>query len=161
METFEFNLIRKSLKDIIEEQNIFKDPYESIWVKFGATIAYFTGVPVATILYDFIQKEINDQNKTIFNLLLAYAYSLVICFLTICVGVDVARIWIGPFPVLICRLQNITKISIFISLIATLFAIFVLRFFFVVVWSKMKVINDYLLAAIIIRTTLLIGTILK
>ena len=157
METLEFNLTNKNLEDIIKEQNIFKDPYESIWVKFGATISYLMGVPVVTILYDFIQKEVNDQHKTIFNLLLAYTYFAVICFLTICVGVDLARIWIGPFPVWICQLQNITKGALFISFFGTLFAIFALRFFFVVVWSKMKITKDYLLAAIIIRTTLLLG----
>ena len=161
METLEFNLINKKLEDIIKEQNIFKDPYESIWVKFVATISYLMGVPVVTILYDFIQKEVNDQHKTIFNLLLAYTYFAVICFLTICVGVDLARIWIGPFPVWICQLQNITKGSLFLSVLATSFAIFSLRFFFVVVWSKMKIIKDYLLAAIIIRTTLLLGTVFK
>ena len=157
METFEFQLITKNIEDIVKERNIFKNPYESFGMKIGATLAYLIGFPVVYVLIEFINKELEDQNKTIFNLLLACNYGILIFFLPICAGVDLIIVWFGPLPTLICQMQNIAKGSFTMVFFVTLYSIFVLRFLFVVVWSKMKIINDYLLAAIIIRTSLFLG----
>ena len=157
METFEFHLISSQIEEILQERNIFKDPYQSTGLKIGATLVYLAVFPVVFIIYKFINKEIEDQNKTIFNLLLACNYSIVILYLTALVGLDLAVAWFGPFPALICQMENIAKGTLLCCFFGTLYSLFVLRFFHIVVWSRMKIINDYLLAAIIINTSFVIG----
>ena len=150
-----------TLEILEEDLNIFVDPYESVWMKIVATFFYLIGILGSIIIYDFLQKEVEDQNKTIINLLLVWAYLLIIFLATFLTGLDLIRAWIGPFPLFICQLQNILKGTVVFSFFCTLFSIFVLKFFFIVIWSKMKIINDFLLWKIIVQTTVFIGKFLR
>ena len=66
-------------------------------------------------------------------------------------GIDLVGIWFGPFPTLMCELINITKGTITFSLVFVLFNIFIIKFMFVCVWKKMKMMNDFLLFHLISR----------
>ena len=137
--------------------NTFVDPYEDISTKIAATFCYFIGIISSIVMFDFLKKEFENNNKTIFNLLLASAYTILIIYVTLCIGMDLMRAWVGPFPLFLCQLQNIAKGTLVFAFYCALFAIFVLRFFFVVIWSKMKIINDFLVLRIIILTSFMIG----
>ena len=66
------------------------------------------------------------------------------------VGVDYLRVMLGPLPSWFCKVHLILKGSIFIILPLILTAITVLKFMFICVWKKMRVINDDLIAHAVI-----------
>ena len=78
-----------------------------------------------------------------------------IIYLVFCVGFDLAGIWFGPFPVLLCEFINISKAIVYLSFISTFFIIFIIIFMFVCVWRKMKIMNDFLIFHIITRTVVI------
>lgn len=139
------------------EENVFISPYESIWLRLSALVAYLTGLLVCGLLHDFIKNEVDEQKKTVCNLLTAYSHFLMIAYLLIFPFLDLIQAWIGPFPYLFCQLQNIGKTALLTSNCVTLFVSFVLRFFLIVIWTRMKIINDYLIARLVIRIGLFLG----
>ena len=73
----EIDVIRE-VNDKSEELNIYVDPYQFIWSKIIATISYMAGLALSAIIFSFIKGEVEDQKKTVINLLLAFGYILVI-----------------------------------------------------------------------------------
>ena len=74
------NLLEDILNSTTEptEPNIFSDPYKSIWSKVIGTASYTLGILASITIFSFLKHEVQDQNKTIINLLLAFGYFLVI-----------------------------------------------------------------------------------
>ena len=63
---------------LVEEDNIFVGPYQSVWSKVIGTGSYIFGILVSVVIFSFVKNEVQDQNKTVINLLLVFAYLLVI-----------------------------------------------------------------------------------
>ena len=61
-------------------ENIFVGPYQSVWSKVIGTGSYIFGILVSVVIFSFVKNEVQDQNKTVINLLLVFAYLLVINF---------------------------------------------------------------------------------
>ena len=57
--------------------NIFVSPYESAWSKIIGTGSYIFGILVSAIIFSFVKGEVKEQNKTVINMLLVFAYLLV------------------------------------------------------------------------------------
>ena len=74
------NEIRYNMPDLVEEPNIFVGPYQSVWSKVIGTGSYIFGILVSVMIFSFIKNEVEEQNKTVINLLLVFAYLLVINF---------------------------------------------------------------------------------
>ena len=72
------NDIRYNMPDLVEERNIFVGPYQSVWSKVIGTGSYISGILVSVVIFSFVKNEVQDQNKTVINLLLVFAYLLVI-----------------------------------------------------------------------------------
>ena len=68
-----------------------------------------------------------------------------------------ARPWFGPYPLWLCEMLNVAKIGLITTFYLTCFFLFVLRFFFVVIWKKMKIIEDHLLSSLVRRITFFLG----
>ena len=60
--------------------NEFVGPYQSVWSKVIGTASYVIGILVSFVIFSFVKNEVQDQNKTVINLLLVFAYLLVINF---------------------------------------------------------------------------------
>ena len=60
--------------------NEFVGPYQSVWSKVIGTGSYVIGILVSFVIFSFVKNEVQDQNKTVINLLLVFAYLLVINF---------------------------------------------------------------------------------
>ena len=71
------NDIRYTMPDLVEEHNIFVSPYQSAWSKVIGTGSYIFGILVSTIIFSFVKGEVKEQNKTVINMLLIFAYLLV------------------------------------------------------------------------------------
>ena len=71
------NDIRYNMPDLVEEHNIFVSPYQSAWSKVIGTGSYVFGILVSVIIFKFAKGEIKEQNKTVINMLLVFAYLLV------------------------------------------------------------------------------------
>ena len=71
------NDIRYNMPDLVEEDNIFVSPYQSAWSKVIGTGSYIFGILVSTIIFSFVKGEVKEQNKTVINMLLVFAYLLV------------------------------------------------------------------------------------
>ena len=74
------NEIRYNMPDLVEEPNIFVGPYQSVWSKVIGTGSYILGILVSVVIFSFVKNEVQEQNKTVINLLLVFAYLLVINF---------------------------------------------------------------------------------
>ena len=74
------NEIRYNMPDLVEEDNIFVGPYQSVWSKVIGTGSYIFGILVSVVIFSFVKNEVQEQNKTVINLLLVFAYLLVINF---------------------------------------------------------------------------------
>ena len=61
-------------------ENIFVGPYQSVWSKVIGTGSYIFGILVSVVIFSFVKNEVQEQNKTVINLLLVFAYLLVINF---------------------------------------------------------------------------------
>ena len=72
------NDIRYNMPDLVEEPNIFVSPYQSLWSKVIGTGSYIFGILVSAIIFSFVKGEVKEQNKTVINMLLVFAYLLVI-----------------------------------------------------------------------------------
>jgi hypothetical protein len=59
-------------------ENIFVGPYQSVWSKVIGTGSYIFGILVSVVIFSFVKNEVQEQNKTVINLLLVFAYLLVI-----------------------------------------------------------------------------------
>ena len=59
-------------------ENIFVGPYQSLWSKVIGTGSYIFGILVSVVIFSFVKNEVQEQNKTVINLLLVFAYLLVI-----------------------------------------------------------------------------------
>ena len=71
------NNIRYNKPDPVEEHNIFVSPYQSAWSKVIGTGSYIFGILVSTVIFSFVKGEVKEQNKTVINMLLVFAYLLV------------------------------------------------------------------------------------
>ena len=71
------NEIRYNKPDLVEEDNIFVGPYQSVWSKVIGTGSYIFGILVSVVIFSFVKNEVQEQNKTVINLLV-FAYLLVI-----------------------------------------------------------------------------------
>ena len=74
------NEIGYNMPDLVEEDNIFVGPYQSVWSKVIGTGSYMFGILVSVVIFSFVKNEVQEQNKTVINLLLVFAYLLVINF---------------------------------------------------------------------------------
>ena len=74
------NEIGYNMPDLVEEDNIFVGPYQSVWSKVIGTGSYIFGILVSVVIFSFVKNEVQEQNKTVINLLLVFAYLLVINF---------------------------------------------------------------------------------
>ena len=74
------NEIQYNMPDLVEEDNIFVGPYQSVWSKVIGTGSYIFGILVSVVIFSFVKNEVQEQNKTVINLLLVFAYLLVINF---------------------------------------------------------------------------------
>ena len=62
------------------EPNIFEDPFESLWIKISASIAFFCGLAAAIILclFVFYQRQGYAENyQTVINQLVSFTCLLV------------------------------------------------------------------------------------
>ena len=71
------NDTRHNVPDLVMEQNIFVSPYQSAWSNVIGTGSYIFGILVSVIIFKFAKGEIKEQNKTVINMLLVFAYLLV------------------------------------------------------------------------------------
>ena len=71
------NDIRYDMPDSVEEDNVFVSPYLSVWSKVIATGSYILGIFASAIMFSFVKGEVKEQNKTVINMLLVFAYLLV------------------------------------------------------------------------------------
>lgn len=131
----------------IEESNHYRLP---LWVKLSATISYILGLFGAFILLSFVAYEKNglaSPYRMVSNQLLSLFYLNVIFNAIICRGIDLVGIWIGFLPQRICQ-ANITIKNGFLPITSFMFLVMIsfVRFMFVVVWKRMKILNDDFLA---------------
>ena len=71
------NDIQYNMPDLVKEPNIFVSPYQSAWSKVIGTGSYIFGILVSAIIFSFVKGEVKEQNKTVINMLLVFAYILV------------------------------------------------------------------------------------
>ena len=71
------NDIRYKIPDLVKESNIFVSPYQSPWSKVIGTGSYILGILVTVVIFSFVKGEVKEQNKTVINMLLVFAYLLV------------------------------------------------------------------------------------
>ena len=80
---FAFKSNSTSAKEFIMtlgEPNIFEDPFESLWIKISASIAFFCGLAAAIILclFVFYQRQgYADNYQTVINQLVSFTCLLV------------------------------------------------------------------------------------
>ena len=73
----------------------------------------------------------------------AGVYGILVC------GIRNCRVWYGPLPLLICQILDfLTTMIIFNYTIFMLFLITLARFMFLIVWKRMRVMNDNLVVKI-------------
>ena len=77
---FEFQVSEMTEVEKFLNENIFVGPYQSVWSKVIGTGSYVIGILVSFVIFSFVKNEVQDQNKTVINLLLVFAYLLVINF---------------------------------------------------------------------------------
>ena len=65
--------------DHIEQQLLFQDPYDSVWLKIIAIAAYFIGLVSSAIMLAFINYETGHHGnfRTVINQLLSNLYGMV------------------------------------------------------------------------------------
>ena len=71
------NYIQYNMPDLVMERNIFVSPYQLAWSKVIGTGSYIFGILVSAIIFSFVKGEVKEQNKTVINMLLVFAYLLV------------------------------------------------------------------------------------
>ena len=81
-------------------------------------------------------------------------------YTTIIVGFDYLRVMVGPLPFWFCNIKVIFKGGIFMFFGMTLATIVIIKFLLLCVWKHMKVMNDDLIARIVILTSLLVSFLL-
>ena len=76
VETY-LNDTRHNVPDLVMEHNIFVSPYQSAWSKVIGTGSYIFGILASATIFSFVKGEVKEQNKTVINMLLVFAYLLV------------------------------------------------------------------------------------
>jgi hypothetical protein len=63
----------------IEQQLLLQDPYDSIWLKFVATLFYFIGLLASAFMLAFIKYESGHHGnfRSVINQLLSNLYAMV------------------------------------------------------------------------------------
>ena len=74
----EFQVSEMTQVEKFLNENIFVGPYQSLWSKVIGTGSYIFGILVSVVIFSFVKNEVQEQNKTVINLLLVFAYLLVI-----------------------------------------------------------------------------------
>jgi len=87
----------------------------------------------SSLLYSIIYFEKNclNRNKTFLNKLVSLLCSLCIEFGFLATTTDILRCFLGPFPIMLCRLEELVKISYLQQKLLILDAVLISRFIFI------------------------------
>ena len=135
--------------ELIFEQ--WNDPFDSIWLKIVAILAYAVEILASLIMLAFVDLEtigLFGHYRTLINQLLSYLYGGAAVYGIIFCGIRNLRVLIGPLFKELCHLQDVfTRILIWYALLIILM-ITLTKFMFICVWKRMPTMNDDLLARI-------------
>ena len=145
LETLDKNYIENAINE-----NYFEIPF---WVKALATVAYFISLFSSVILIMFVIYESQgfaSHHRLLTNQFLSWVYSIVAFYSSICCGIEFIGIWIGSLPHGLCKFNAWLMGSLAFVCILFLVMITVIRFMYLCVWKRIKIMMDDLIARIVI-----------
>lgn len=137
---------------MLVDQYLLQDTPTLMW-QVCLTLIYFVSLPFSLIVLVFVGYEMQglaSNYRTLINQLLSFQNGLAVFFAVILMGVDILNVWLGSLPMPICGFACWSKNVVSAIGCIILAVISIQKFFTICVWKSMRVMNDDLIARIVI-----------
>ena len=147
-------------RDEVEEENYFKDPFNSLQMKIFSTFAWIGTLPGCCVALCFIWYEANGgagPYRTSINQIVSRIYFLACFYCIVITSFDLFRVWYGPMPDVLCIISQITRHTILMMAAIFWLVVAILKLWIVCIRKALPNMDDDFVTCFITRISFLLS----